>query len=115
VGGRPQTISFNEAQRASVGSTEASSCEQIPPAHELDRRNQERVVRGRFVNENGDPVARAIGEPASVQRGQSGHLGALDRLRIDVLAVTDDAGEFRLGVLAEGDGLSTGQSTVPGT
>jgi hypothetical protein len=73
--------------------------------HDLDRRKPERVVRGRVVNENGDPVTRAIVEPDGVRRGQGGQFGALDRLGIDVLAVTDSDGEFRLGVGEDGDAL----------
>ena len=75
--------------------------------HDLDRRKPERVVRGRVVNEDGDPVARSIVEPVGVSRGQGGSFSfsALDRLGIDVLAVTDDDGEFRLGVGADGDAL----------
>jgi hypothetical protein len=34
--------------------------------HDLDHRKPERVVRGRVVNENGDPVPRAIVEPDGV-------------------------------------------------
>jgi hypothetical protein len=74
-------------------------------AHDLDRRKPERVVRGRVVNENGDPVARAVVEPDGVQRGQSGQFGGLGELGIDALAVTDDDGTFRLGVGADGDAL----------
>jgi hypothetical protein len=73
--------------------------------HDLDRRNPERVVRGRVVNENGDPVARAIVEPDGVRRGQGGRFGALGELGIDALAVTDDDGTFRLGVGEDGDAL----------
>jgi len=73
--------------------------------HDLDRRKPERVVRGRVVNENGDPVARAMVEPDGLRRGEGGRFGALDELGIDVLAVTDDDGEFRLGVGEDGDAL----------
>jgi hypothetical protein len=73
--------------------------------HDLDRRKPERVVRGRVVIENGDPVARAIVEPAGMSRGQGGQFGGLDELGIDALAVTGDDGEFRLGVGADGDAL----------
>jgi hypothetical protein len=73
--------------------------------HDLDRRKPDRVVRGRVVNENGDPVARAIVEPDGVRRGEGGRFGALDALGIDALAVTDDDGEFRLGVGEDGDAL----------
>ena len=73
--------------------------------HDLDRRRPERVFRGRVVNENGDPVARAILEPEGVQRGQGGQFEALGELGIDPLAVTDDDGTFRLGVGQDGDAL----------
>lgn len=73
--------------------------------HDLDRRKPERVVRGRVVDENGDPVARAVVEPDGVQRGQTGRFGALQDLGIDVLAVTDDDGAFRIGVGEDGDAL----------
>ena len=74
-------------------------------AHDLDRRKPERVVRGRVVNENGDPVARAVVEPDGVRRGQGGRFGALGELGIDALAVTDDDGTFRLGVGEDRDAL----------
>jgi len=73
--------------------------------HDLDRCKPERVLRGQLVNENGDPVPRAIIEPVGVKRGEGGRFGALDKLGIDVLAVTDDQGEFRLGVGEDGDAL----------
>jgi hypothetical protein len=73
--------------------------------HDLDRRKAERVVRGRIVNENGDPVARAIVEPDGVTRGQGYQFGGLNELGVDALAVTDDDGEFRLGVGEDGAAL----------
>jgi hypothetical protein len=73
--------------------------------HDLDSRKPERVVRGRVVNENGDPVSRASVEPDGVRRGQGGQFGGLDALGIDAVAVTDDAGEFRLGVGQDEDAL----------
>jgi hypothetical protein len=74
-------------------------------AHDLDTRKPERVVRGRVVDGNGNPVALAVVEPSGVKRGQGGQFGALDDLGIDALAVTDDAGTFRLGVGEDGDAL----------
>jgi hypothetical protein len=73
--------------------------------HDLERRKPERVLRGRVVNENGDAVARAVVEPHGVRRGEGSRFGALEELGIDPLSVTDDNGEFRLGVGQDGDAL----------
>jgi hypothetical protein len=57
------------------------------------------------VDENGDPVARAIVEADGVRRGQGGRFGALGELGIDVLAVTNDNGVFLLSAGEDGDAL----------
>jgi hypothetical protein len=73
--------------------------------HDLDRRAPSRVLRGRVVNENGDPVARAVVEPFGFRREQSVQFGGLDEEGIDPLAVSDDEGHFRLGVGRDGEAL----------
>ncbi len=73
--------------------------------HDLDRRDVSRVLRGRVVNEDGDPVPRAVIEPMGVRRERSSQFGGLDDLGIDPLAVSDDEGNFRLGVGHGGEGL----------
>lgn len=73
--------------------------------HDLDRRAPSRVLLGRVVNEDGDPVARAVIEPFGFRRGQSGQFGGLDEEGIDPLAVSDNDGHFRLGVGRDGDAL----------
>ncbi len=71
--------------------------------HDLDQRDPKRVLLGRVVNENGDPVARAVVEPQGVHRKDSTQFGGLDELGIDPLAVSDNEGRFRLGVGRDGD------------
>ena len=73
--------------------------------HDLDRRKPERVLRGRVVNENGDPVpARSSSRTACNGANKAGSARS-DELGIDVLAVTEDDGGFRLGVGEDGDAL----------
>jgi hypothetical protein len=72
---------------------------------DLQHRKPERVVRGKVVDANGDPIARASVSPDGVRRGNGGQFGALAKLGIDELAVTDDEGEFQLGVGEDGDAL----------
>jgi hypothetical protein len=67
-------------------------------AHDLDRREPGRLVRGRVLNENGDPVGRAVIEPNGARRGESTQFGGMVELGIDPLAVTDDDGAFARGV-----------------
>jgi protocatechuate 3,4-dioxygenase beta subunit len=74
-------------------------------ARDLGSRKPERVVHGRVLNENGDPVARAIVEVDGVRHGRGGRFGALGELGIDALAVTNDNGVFLLGVGEDGDAL----------
>jgi hypothetical protein len=74
-------------------------------AHDLDRREANRVVRGRVVNENGDPVGRAVIEPNGARRGDSTQFGGMVELGIDPLAVSDDDGNFALGVASGFDQL----------
>ena len=51
------------------------------------------------------PYVRASVSPDGVRRGNGGQFGALAKLGIDELAVTDDEGEFQLGVGEDGDAL----------
>jgi hypothetical protein len=77
---------------------EAGVVELTLKSHDLDQREPNRVIRGRVVNENGDPVGRAVIEPNGARRGDSTQFGGLDEFGIDPLAVTDDEGSFALGV-----------------
>jgi protocatechuate 3,4-dioxygenase beta subunit len=63
---------------------------------DLDRRDPGLVFRGRVLDEAGDPVAGAVVEPFGFTKGNTGRFGRLEGF--DELAVTNDKGEFRLGV-----------------
>jgi hypothetical protein len=64
--------------------------------HDLDRRDPALVLRGRVLDEDGKPVPGAIVQPAGFRKGSTGLFGRLPGF--DALAVTDDRGEFRIGV-----------------
>jgi hypothetical protein len=64
--------------------------------HDLDKRDTALVLRGRVLDEDGKPVARAVVEPIGFHKGQRGQFGGLKGF--DPLALTNDQGEFRLGV-----------------
>src|SRR5262249_13206098 len=64
--------------------------------HDLDRRDPALVLRGRVLDEDGKPVSRAVVEPFGFQKGQSGQFGGLKGF--DELALTDEKGDFRLGI-----------------
>jgi protocatechuate 3,4-dioxygenase beta subunit len=66
--------------------------------HDLDHRDPKRVLLGRVVNENGDPVARAVVEPFGFALPNGTQFGGTDDKGIDPLAVSDGDGRFRLGV-----------------
>lgn len=84
---------------------EAGPADIILKPHDLDRRAPSRVLQGRLVNEDGDPVARAVVEPFGFRREQYGQFGGLDKEGIDPLAVSDDQGQFRLGVGRDSEAL----------
>jgi hypothetical protein len=65
-------------------------------AHDLDRREPDRVLRGRVLSEGGGPVERAEVQPFGFGWGSEAFFGGLDGF--DPLALTDDKGEFRLGM-----------------
>nr|AHZ45657.1 peptidase M56 [uncultured bacterium] len=65
-------------------------------AHDLDKRDPALVLKGRVLDEDRKPVAGAVVEPWGFQKGQRGQGGGLKGF--DHLAVTNNKGEFRLGV-----------------
>lgn len=68
--------------------------------HDLDRRDPTLVLRGRVIDENKNPVKYAAVEPFGIRIGDKGLQGG--RGLYDPLAVTNDRGEFRLGVTEKG-------------
>lgn len=68
---------------------------------DLDRRPPSRVLRGRVVDADGRPIARATVVPQGQQIENGRRFGEL--LGIDPLAVTDEQGRFALGVGEPGD------------
>jgi hypothetical protein len=58
------------------------------------------VLKGRVLDEKGEPVPRAVVEPFGFMKGDSGRFGALEGF--DPLALTNDKGEFRFGVPERG-------------
>jgi hypothetical protein len=68
--------------------------------HELDKRDPALVLKGRVLNEAGRPVARAVVEPYGFGKGDGAQYGGLKGF--DPLALTDDSGEFRIGVPERG-------------
>jgi hypothetical protein len=75
---------------------------QLKP-HDLDRRDPELVLRGRVLDENGNGVAGAVVSPYGFKTMTGAQFGGLKG--IDALAVSDDRGEFRLGVSEKGMAL----------
>src|SRR5262249_51695106 len=73
--------------------------------HDLDTRDPARVLRGRVLDEKGQPVPEAMVEPYGFFKGQSGHWGSLPA-GMDALALTDASGEFRLGTPEQGMDIS---------
>ncbi|HLJ98091.1 MAG TPA: hypothetical protein VKU02_33335 [Gemmataceae bacterium] len=71
-------------------------------AHDLDRRDPERVFRARIVNDSGQPVEGAMVEVSGFQRGK-GAPRYRGLLGFDPLAVSNARGEVRLGVAEKGD------------
>jgi hypothetical protein len=72
-------------------------------SHDLDRRDPERVLRGRVVNDTGQPIQGAMVQVSGFKRGTITHWGGLQGF--DPLAVMNDRGEFRLGIAEKGDGV----------
>lgn len=76
--------------------------QQEPPVltlklHDLDRRDPELVLRGRVIDDTGKPVAAAVVDPEGYRSKNGG--GRWGRLEgVDALAVTNEQGEFRIGV-----------------
>jgi hypothetical protein len=68
--------------------------------HDLDKRAPALVFRGRVLDEEGKPVPDAMVEPRGFRKGDRGQFGGLKDF--DPLAVTNDKGEFQLGVPEEG-------------
>jgi RNA polymerase sigma factor (sigma-70 family) len=64
--------------------------------HDLDRRDPNLIVRGRVLDDKGRPVANATVTPGGVTT-KDGTFGGLIRTA-DPVAVTDERGEFRLGL-----------------
>jgi hypothetical protein len=71
--------------------------------HDLDRRDPALVLRGKVLDEDGNPVAGAVVEPFGFKTKGGAQFGGLHG--IDALAVTDDRGEFRIGVADKGTAL----------
>src|SRR5262249_11044123 len=68
--------------------------------HNLDGRPAALVLTGRVLDEQGRPVPEATVEPRAFRKGNVGRGGYLEGL--DLLALTNDKGEFRLCVPEEG-------------
>jgi hypothetical protein len=64
--------------------------------HDLDTRDPALVFRGRVLDEKGFPVPGAAVEPCGFRKGDRGQFGGLKGF--DPLALTNDRGEFRLGI-----------------
>jgi hypothetical protein len=68
--------------------------------HDLDKRDPALVLNGHVLDENGRPVSEAVVEPFGFGRGDRTQYGGLTGF--DALAVTNNKGEFRLGVPERG-------------
>lgn len=71
--------------------------------NDLEQREPELVLRGKVVDVHGDPVARAVVSPLGRRLGKRTQYGGLDG--VDELALTDEQGDFALGVSAPGEEL----------
>ena len=71
--------------------------------HDLDSRADERIVKGRVVDEEGNAVPRAVIEPFGMKTGSSTRYGSLPD--VDALVVSNEKGEFRIGVGKKGVAL----------
>jgi hypothetical protein len=66
--------------------------------HDLAERDPELVLRGTVVDAQGDPVLHAVLTPQGRKLGKMTQYGDLDG--VDELALSDERGEFELGVSA---------------
>jgi protocatechuate 3,4-dioxygenase beta subunit len=64
--------------------------------HDLQRRSPGLVFKGRVFDEEAKPVPNAVVEPFGYRKGETGRFGGL--AGFDELAVTNEKGEFWLGV-----------------
>jgi hypothetical protein len=71
--------------------------------HDLDKRDPALVLRGRVLDESGEPVPAAVVEPFGFSKGNTTQYGGLRDF--DPLGVTNSKGEFRLRVPEPGLGL----------
>jgi hypothetical protein len=71
--------------------------------HDLDTRDPALVFHGRVLDEKGNPVLDAVVEPYGFRKGDGAQFGGLEGF--DELALTNEKGEFRLGVPVKGLGL----------
>lgn len=69
-------------------------------AHDLATRDPALVFRGRVLDEKGEPVPDALVEPHGYGKGDGAQFGGLKDF--DPLALTNDKGEFRLGIPEKG-------------
>jgi hypothetical protein len=81
--------------------------------NDLSKRDPKLVLSGRVRDEKGKAVARAVIAPVLFWKGSSGQGGNLESKGFDALAVTDEAGQFRLRV-PEADISVLVQVTAPG-
>jgi hypothetical protein len=70
----------------------------ILKATDLDRRDPKLVLRGRIVDDQGRPLARAQVEPNGLRSPTKAGWGGSFTNGIDPLAVTNEQGEFKIGV-----------------
>lgn len=73
---------------------------------DLSRRDPALVLRGRVIDDRGQPVAGAVVEPFGFQKGNGTQFGGLQGF--DPLAVTDARGAFGLGVPEKGAAVLLG-------
>jgi hypothetical protein len=71
--------------------------------HDLATREPERVLRGIVLDAHRRPIPRATIHPVGRKRGNGQQYGGLDG--VDDLALSDENGEFALGVSAPGEEL----------
>jgi hypothetical protein len=99
---------YKPAQTAKPADPKIGATKLTLPANDLDRRGPELVLKGRILDDDGKPVASAAVEPFGFGKagGNSFRYGALNRQGFDELALTNDKGEFRLGVPEKGLAVS---------
>jgi hypothetical protein len=72
-------------------------------SHERDRRDPSRIVSGRVLDEDGKPVANAMIEPTGCRVQNTTYGGQVGVA--DPLAITDERGQFRIGLTKNIDAL----------